>query len=266
MQRVRKDGVGHRYGKTRRYFRFPGRIAVIGVLGGGAIILAAVAARPASHTPAQETPPERFDLQVRADFFSGFRGDDEALQRGMKKCEEALAKDPKNAEALVWHGSGLSYSSKKEFMAGNIEKGRGIQERGVAEMNEAVAMRPEDVSVLIPRAAVYLSAAMHVPSQEIAKRDFQIAADDYEKVLRLQTEHFSELPVHARGELLGGLAEAWNGLGETEKSRGYRQRMVEELPDTAYASRAKQTLDSEQKSGPLGTTCLGCHVAGKNAK
>ena len=203
--------------------------------------------------------PQRFDMLVREDFFSGFAGSPEALERGMRKCEEVLAKDPKNAEALVWHGSGLSFSAKKEFMAGNLEKGRQIQAQGVQEMNEAVAMKPEDVAVLIPRASVFLSAALHVPSPEVAKKDFRFAANDYEKILRLQAPIFSNLPVHARGELLGGLAEAWNGLADIEKSRGYLKRMTEELPDTAYGRRAREALASA-KSGALGTTCLGCHI------
>ncbi|HTT33647.1 MAG TPA: hypothetical protein VMH48_08595 [Methylomirabilota bacterium] len=202
---------------------------------------------------------ERFDMQVREDFFSAFAGDQQALERGMKKCEEALAKDPKNAEALVWHGSGLSYSAKKAFMSGDVERGRQIQAQGVKEMNDAVALRPDDVTVLIPRASIFLSAALHVPSPEVAKRDFQIAADDYEKTLRIQAPAFSRLPIHARGELLGGLAEAWNGLGETEKARSYLSRIVQELPNTAYAQRAKKLLEAPLKSGALETTCLGCH-------
>jgi hypothetical protein len=60
--------------------------------------------------------------------------------------------------------------------------------------------------------------------------------------------------------LLGGLAEAWNGLGDTEKSRGYLQRMMEEFPDTSYSRRAKEVLPTVPKPGALGTTCLGCHV------
>jgi len=94
----------------------------------------------------------------------------------------------------------------------------------------------------------------------VAKRDFQVAADDYEKVLRLQTPVFSKLPVHWRGELLGGLAEAWNGLGDTKKLRGYLQRMMEEFPDTSYSRRAKELLSAAPKPGALGTTCLGCQV------
>ena len=42
-----------------------------------------------------------FDTLVREDFFAGFAGDSEALERDMKKCDEELARNPKNAEALV---------------------------------------------------------------------------------------------------------------------------------------------------------------------
>ncbi|MEP7364110.1 MAG: hypothetical protein ABI972_12715 [Acidobacteriota bacterium] len=50
----------------------------------------------------------RFDHVVRNDFFSGFTGNQEALDRGMKVCEQVLAGNPNHAEALVWHGAGLA--------------------------------------------------------------------------------------------------------------------------------------------------------------
>jgi hypothetical protein len=211
---------------------------------------------------------------VREDFFAGFAGDAEALARGMTKCEEVLAKDAKNAEALVWHGAGLSYSAKREFMSGNARKGRQVQTQGVGEMNEAAALRPDDAAVLIPRASVFLSAGLHVPSPEVAKKDFETAANDYEKTLRPQTAEFRKLPVHARGELLGGLAEAWNGLGETEKSRVYLKRMPDELPETEYARFAKGVLAAPAKSGaghnasglPHRQHAVGLKVKGRSAE
>lgn len=51
----------------------------------------------------------------------------------------------------------MMYSAKKEFVAGNVEKGRQIQAEAVEEINNAVAMKPDEVAVLIPRAAVFLS-------------------------------------------------------------------------------------------------------------
>ena len=49
---------------------------------------------------------ERFDYKVRNYFFAGFAGDAASLEKGMKICEDILASEPKNAEAMVWHGAG----------------------------------------------------------------------------------------------------------------------------------------------------------------
>lgn len=204
--------------------------------------------------------PRRFDPQVRRDFFAGMRGDKDSFARAMKTCEDALAKDPKNAEALVWHGAGLYFEAKGPFMKGDYQKGMGFQRRGIQEMNDALSMQPENVGVLIPRAAVFLAAAPHIPAPDAAKQDFQTATDDYEKVLKLQAAYFGMLPVHSRGELLGALAEGWWGLGNADTSKEYLTRMVKEVPGSVYAQRADALLTMPPKSGTLGTTCLGCHI------
>src|SRR5258705_12551242 len=71
----------------------------------------------AQNTP---DPSPRFDEIVRADFFAGFRGDAARLEKGMKRCEEELATNPTNADALVWHGAGLM------FMAGQAGERHGF--------------------------------------------------------------------------------------------------------------------------------------------
>ena len=52
---------------------------------------------PRAH--AQE--PQRFDMKVRNDFFAGFGGDKEALERGMKFCADDIALDGHEGMALV---------------------------------------------------------------------------------------------------------------------------------------------------------------------
>lgn len=61
----------------------------------------------APQAPAPIPPPRRFDALVRADFFAGLAGDQVRFQKAMDLCERTLAKDPRHAEAMVWHGSGL---------------------------------------------------------------------------------------------------------------------------------------------------------------
>ena len=55
---------------------------------------------------------ERFDYTVRNYFFAGFSGDTASLEKGLEICEDALASDPKNAQALVWHGAGVFFSKR----------------------------------------------------------------------------------------------------------------------------------------------------------
>ena len=93
---------------------------------------------------------QRFDLKVRDDFFAGFTGDNASLNRAMKACEDALRIDAGNAQALVWHGSGLFFESGQAFRAGDSERGMDLYQRGLKEMESAVAMAPDDVAVRVP--------------------------------------------------------------------------------------------------------------------
>jgi len=180
----------------------------------------------AGQAPAQE----RFDYVVRDDFFAGLRGDSARLARAMKVCEDLLAKNPRHAEALVWHGAALLIQAGQAFQRGEAETARALSNRGVGEMEAAVAMAPADPGVLVPRGAVLSAAARNVRDAERATAFLRTAVGDYEKAVALQTPSFPQMSEHARGELLGGLAEGWQRLGDEDKSRGYLTRMVAELP------------------------------------
>src|SRR5579864_880916 len=83
---------------------------------------------------------ERFDYKVRNYFFAGFAGDAASLEKGMKLCEDSLASEPKNAEAMVWHGAGLFYESGQAFQKQDMQKGGELWARGLKEMDDAVAL------------------------------------------------------------------------------------------------------------------------------
>jgi hypothetical protein len=148
----------------------------------------------------------RFDDIVRADFFAGMSGDTARFDRAMKTCEDALAADQKNAPALVWHGAGLLVRSGIALRAGRADEGMSLNARAMREMDDAVAMTADSIQVLIPRAAILVSSAPFTPpdrSGDLART----AAADYEKVLAIESPSIGSLGTHARGELLGGLAD-----------------------------------------------------------
>lgn len=207
----------------------------------------------------QSPAPERFDYVVRDDFFAGLRGDTARLARAMKVCEEILAKNPRHAEALVWHGAALLVQARQAFERGDADGARTLSTRGVGEMEAAVAMAPADVGVLVPRGAVLSGAARVVRDPERAAAFMRTAVGDYEKAVAVQGPSFAQLSEHARGELLGGLADGWHRLGDEDRARGYLTRIVVELPGSSYADAAKKWLEHTPMRGGPGLTCLGCH-------
>ncbi len=203
---------------------------------------------------------ERFDMRVRNDFFAGFAGDQEALDRAMKLCEDELARNPANAAALVWHGSGVFFESRNYFRSGDRAKGIEFWERGLSEMDNAVKMAPDALGVRIPRGAVLLTAARALPDAERAHPLIEKGVSDFEHALEIQKPYFDTLGTHPRGELLIGLADGYARLGKDEQATAYFERIRAALPGTAYAASAEKWLATKTLA-PREAGCLGCHVA-----
>lgn len=203
-------------------------------------------------------PGQRFDMVVRADFFAGYAGDEARLKKAMALCESILAENPNHAEALVWHGSGLIYGAGQAFRAGDPAAGLQLFQSGLKEVNQAVALAPDDVAVLIPRGAVLLAAtATMEPAQ--ARPLVEVAVADYEKVLEIQAPYFDTLGDHPRGELLFGLAEGSARLGRLDKARMYFERLVKDVPASGQSPRAREWLDTGSIPKVPGIGCVGCH-------
>ena len=220
---------------------------------------AAVEPQQKSETASERHSRERFDYLVRADFFAGFAGDQAAFDRAMKLCEQTLAKNPKHAEAMVWHGSGLLFTSSQYFQKGDSKNGMELWPRGLKEMDAAVALEPDNVGVLIPRGATLIPVSRFVPSPPESRALLQKGVNDYEKVLEIQKAYFANLSGHGRGELLFGLAEGWQRLGNAEKARAYFQRIVNEAQGSERQKQAKAFLETGTIP-PGAQSCTGCHT------
>jgi tetratricopeptide (TPR) repeat protein len=202
---------------------------------------------------------DRFDLKVRNYFFAGFAGDAASLEKGMKMCENSIAADPKNAEALVWHGAGLFYTSGQLFQKGDMQKGGELWARGLKEMDDAVALAPDQLGVVIPRGAVLLTASKYVPSPEMARPLVEKGVSDFETTYQIQAPNFEKLGTHPRGELMIGLADGYNRLGNQEKAQEWFERIQKTMPGTPYEKSATTWLETKSLT-PAQSGCLGCHT------
>lgn len=221
---------------------------------GAVLVLAAAMCSPVA-TSAQA---ERFDLVVRGDFFAGFAGSEARLAKGMVECERVLADNPNHAEALVWHGSGLAFNAGTAFRKGDMKAGGELWQRGVEEMDRAVALEPDSVGVRIPRGALLLQATANMPL-EMGRPLLEKAVGDYEHVLALQSAYFSTLGDHPKGELLFGLADGYSRLGNLEKARLYFDRLIKDAPTSGQAPKAQTWLATGAIPKSQGLGCVGCH-------
>jgi tetratricopeptide (TPR) repeat protein len=217
------------------------------------LIAAVVMAQAAA--PAAE---QRFDYVVRADFFAGVAGDETRLKRAMDTCERTLAGNPKHPEALVWHGAGLLVQSGQAFQKGDMGTGGQLWQRGLAEMNEAAALAPDNPGVLIPRAATLFEATRNMPPAA-ARPLLESAVANYERVLTIQAPYFETLGDHPKGELLFGLAEGYHRLGEHDKARAYFERLMKDAPASGQVRKAREWLSTGTLAKSAGPACVGCH-------
>ena len=210
---------------------------------------------------AQQPVAVRFDHQVRNDYFAGFNGDGEALQRALGKTGEVLATDPNHAEAMVWHGSGLFFQSGQAFQKGDQQAGMQLFGKGQAMMDKAVALAPNDIGVRVPRGAVLLQATLNMP-EGIAKPLIEKGLSDYLQTYDMQKADLASVGTHPKGELFFGIADAYRRLGNEEKANEWFGMIAKTMPDTNYAKRADIFLTTKTLKAAQ-VRCVGCHSPGK---
>lgn len=170
----------------------------------------------------------RFDESLQKDFSVGMSGDAAALTRAMERSEKILVTNPADAETLVWHGSATLSASGKAFQNGDFREGAQLWKKGLAEMDKAVELLPDNFAVRMVRGSTYLNASKKFPDPAVAKELREKGIGDYEKILTLTDETAQKALPGVRARVLGGLAEAYEKLGDKAKAETYRQRFAQQ--------------------------------------
>ncbi len=184
------------------------------------------------------------DIQTMAqrEFTAGFAGDTQALKRGMSACEEALGQNPGNVDAMVWHGAGTYFQAGQAAAQGDYGAAEELTRKGMGEMDKAVDLQPDSVSVRTTRGLVLANAARFgAPGPHSL---FTTAAGDLEKVILLAGEGWQQMPAPLRAQILLGLADSCDATGEKDKAKSAMERLVAEHADTPQAKRASEWLES----------------------
>ena len=215
----------------------------------------------AAAAPEVPQPGQRFDHLVREDFFNGMFNDDaEAFDRALQLCESTLRAHPDHYEAMVWLGSGRLHQSG-QISAEQPQLATALWAEGLQLMHTACAMDPDNISVLIPRAATLVQIGRSVPLSDNERLTLlNLAVYDYERTLQIQKPYFDTLSPHARAELLFGLGDGWHQLKNSQRANRYFERVIADDPDSEQAELSRLFIKGELDAAALkNRNCAGCH-------
>ncbi|MEN1706347.1 MAG: hypothetical protein AAGJ54_12655 [Planctomycetota bacterium] len=186
-----------------------------------------------------------FDEAVRGDFFRGLLENDAAAwDKARDTIQAALKANPDNGEALAWHGSMLVAEAGEAFNGGDVAKGMTLWQDGVERMNRGVAL-DSTVNSMIPRGVTLLQVYRYEPNPDRADHMLDTAVTDLQNGLDFLTPVWENQSKHARGMLMLMLADAINQRAERDVRRAValRTRIIDELPGTSYAARARNAME-----------------------
>ncbi len=201
---------------------------------------------------------------VREDIFAGFLADDmEQFARAEKNIEILLEKRPdQKANLLAWKGGATLYRAVRAYENKNNDEFQQKYKQALALFQEAGSYKSGNDAVHAVTGGSFAVFGDRLP-KEYQTAAWQEAYTHYQALYKQQAQVLDRLPVHFRGEVLGGLAQASQRTGRTEEIDQYLDRILTALKDTPYESVAKKWKANPKAAQSLSITCLNCHEGGR---
>lgn len=203
---------------------------------------------------------------VREDIFAGFLANDmERFARGEKNIQSLIESRPNaKAELLAWKGGATLYRAvlaHEEKRQAEFEKNYRAALDIFAQARE---LSPQNPGLHATMGGTYVFFADRLPQENRAAAWSQ-AYESYQLLWKSQGPVVDKLPVHLRGELLGGLAQSAHRTGHTAEAAQHVEKILAVLADTPYESVAKQWKKNPDAAANDSITCMTCHDSGRLA-
>jgi hypothetical protein len=228
-------------------------------------VLVTVAAAQSVDTPLSD-PRLSIHTLVREDIFAGFLADDlERFSRGEKNIDLLLEKRPdQKADLLAWKGGATLYRAVRAHENNRADEFQRTYQQALALFSEAAKLGAGNGGVTAVTGGTYMLLADRLPKGNRAAAWSQ-AYDSYQALWKEQAPTIEKLPVHFRGELLGGLAQSAQRTGRTQEMEQYVDKILTVLRDTPYEPIAKKWKSDPKSAANTSITCLSCHEPGRLA-
>ncbi|MEP7273985.1 MAG: hypothetical protein ABI882_20965 [Acidobacteriota bacterium] len=203
---------------------------------------------------------------VREDVFAGFlQGDLDRFARAEKNIQLLLEQRPAaRSDLLAWKGGTQLYRAVRALEAKRTDEFRKTYAQALDQFAEAQKLAPEGDGVAAVVGGSLSLFADQLPVENRAAAWSQ-AYNSYQILWKHQAPAVDKLPVHIRGELLGGLAQSSQRTGRTEEMAKYVDKIIEVLPGTPYETMAKKWKQNPESAAKTSISCMTCHEGGRLA-
>lgn len=201
---------------------------------------------------------------VREDIFAGFLVNDmDRFTRGEKNIDLLLEKRPAaKAELLAWKAGAALY---RAVVAHENKQNEEFQKQfKIARelFSQSYELGPQNGGVAAVTGGSFVLFADRLPEKDRAAA-WSKAYDSYQILWQQQAPAVDKLPVHIKGELLGGLAMSAQRTGRKEELNKYLDKILEVLSGSPYEPIAKQWKNKPESAASSSITCMTCHDAGR---
>ena len=201
---------------------------------------------------------------VREDIFAGFLANDlERLSRAEKNIDVLLEKRPKEKpELLAWKAGAMLNRAVLAYEKKQPAEFEQKYKQSLALFAEAQQLAPGRDGVAAVTGGSYVVFADRLPKEHRAAA-WEAAYQSFQVLWAQQGPIIDKLPVHLRGEVLGGLAQAAIRTGRSKEANEYLDKILIVLPNTPYEPIAKQWKANPKAAENSSITCMSCHEPGR---
>jgi hypothetical protein len=203
---------------------------------------------------------------LREDIFAGFLSDDiERFSRGEKNIDLLLEKRPsQKGNLLAWKAGATLYRAVRAYENNRNDEFQQNYRAALDLFSQAAKFDSGNEAVPAITGGSYALLADRLPKENRAAAWAQ-AYDSYQMLWKQQASSVEKLPLHFRGELLGGLAQSAQRTGRTQELDQYLDKIFTVLGGTPYESVARKWKDNPKTAASTSITCLSCHEPGRLA-
>lgn len=216
-------------------------------------------------------PAEGFDPRlpvstlVREDLFAGFLTKDMTRLAAGEKTLEALLRERPQAKPsiLAWQAGVALHRAVWAHEAKQTQEFDGHYKRALSLFAEAAAVASAtDIGPAAITGGTYSLLMDRLPEKHRPEAAAK-AYEAYHRLLDVQAPMAMKMPLHIRGELFAGLALTAQRTGRSQEASQHLDQLIETLPNTPYAARAKKWKENPKLAATTSITCLTCHDSGK---